>query len=78
MEVLHLNQFELAKRWRMSQRTLERWRWQGIGPVYLKLGMRIVYRMSDVLAFEQRGQHTPAIHPSMEAADIAESMRGVA
>jgi len=59
MEVTHLNQFELAKRWRMSQRTLERWRWQGIGPVYLKLGMRIVYRVSDVEAFEQRGEHVP-------------------
>lgn len=67
MEVTHLNQFELAKRWRMSQRTLERWRWQGIGPTYLKLGMRIVYRISDVEAFEQRGAHTPPNNPVLSA-----------
>lgn len=70
MEVTHLNQFELAKRWRMSQRTLERWRWQGIGPVYLKLGMRIVYRVSDVEAFEQRGEHVP--ENTQAAAPVAE------
>ena len=27
--VLHLEQKELAERWRMSPRTLEQWRWQG-------------------------------------------------
>jgi len=73
MEVTHLNQFELAKRWRMSQRTLERWRWQGIGPVYLKLGMRIVYRVSDVEAFERRGEHTPENIP---AGTVAAEMAG--
>lgn len=60
MELVHLNQHELAKRWRMSQRTLERWRWQGVGPAYLKLGMRIVYRLDDVEAFERDGRHEPA------------------
>jgi len=30
--VLHLEQKELAERWRMSPRTLEQWRWQGRGP----------------------------------------------
>ncbi|MGE3624227.1 MAG: helix-turn-helix transcriptional regulator [Bdellovibrionales bacterium] len=59
METIHLNQYELAKRWRMSQRTLERWRWQDIGPAYLKLGMRVVYRLEDVEAFERGGRHEP-------------------
>lgn len=59
METIHLNQYELDKRWRMSQRTLERWRWQGIGPVYLKLGMRVVYRLDDIEAFERQGRHEP-------------------
>ena len=53
METIHLNQYELAKRWRMSQRTLERWRWQDIGPAYLKLGMRVFYGLEDVEAFER-------------------------
>ena len=48
----HLNQVELADRWNISPRTLERWRWLGEGPRYLKLGSRIVYRAEDVEAFE--------------------------
>jgi hypothetical protein len=59
MEVIHLTQYELAKRWRMSQRTLERWRWQGVGPAYLKLGMRVVYSLADVEAFERDGRQEP-------------------
>ena len=50
--VRHLNQIELARRWRMSHRTLERWRWQSQGPRYLKVGGRVVYRLDDVEAFE--------------------------
>jgi hypothetical protein len=49
----HLNQTELAGRWRVSERTLERWRWRKIGPSYLKVGGRVVYRLVDVLAFEK-------------------------
>jgi hypothetical protein len=52
MEIKHLNQFELAKRWRLSARTLERWRWLSLGPRYLKIGGRVVYRIEDVEAFE--------------------------
>jgi hypothetical protein len=48
----HLNQSELARRWRMSPRTLERWRWLGQGPAFIKLGSKVVYRLTDVEAFE--------------------------
>jgi hypothetical protein len=48
----HLNQIELAYRWRMSPRTLERWRWLKIGPAYLRIGGRIVYRLEDIQKFE--------------------------
>ena len=47
-----LNQKELARRWGLSHRTLERWRYAGEGPAYLKLGGRVLYRLSDVEAFE--------------------------
>ena len=47
-----LNQKQLARRWGLSPRTLERWRWQGRGPSYLKLVGRVVYRHEDVAAFE--------------------------
>lgn len=48
-----LNQTELAARWCISARTLERWRWTGEGPAFLKIGGRVVYRLEDVLAYEQ-------------------------
>jgi predicted site-specific integrase-resolvase len=52
MTVRHLNQKELADRWKISARTLERWRWTGEGPQYIKIGGRVVYRQEDVEAFE--------------------------
>jgi hypothetical protein len=50
--VRHLNQIELSRRWSISPRTLERWRWLKAGPQYLKIGGRVVYRLDDVEAFE--------------------------
>jgi hypothetical protein len=49
---MYLNQKELARRWGMSPRTLERWRWIGFGPKFLKLGKKVKYRAIDVEAFE--------------------------
>jgi hypothetical protein len=48
----HLTQLDLARRWRVSPRTLERWRWRRQGPAYLKLGGSIVYRLVDIEAYE--------------------------
>jgi hypothetical protein len=50
--LVHLDQRDLAKRWRISPRTLERWRWAGRGPRFLKVGGRCLYRLQDVEAFE--------------------------
>ncbi len=50
--VRHLNQVELSRRWSISPRTLERWRWLGQGPRYLKIGGRVVYRLEDIEAYE--------------------------
>lgn len=50
--VRHLDQDDLARRWRISPRTLERWRWLKTGPKYLKVGGRVLYRLEDVLAYE--------------------------
>lgn len=48
-----MNQLELAVRWGISHRTLERWRWTGEGSKFLKVGGRVVYRLSDVEEYEQ-------------------------
>ena len=52
MRVKHLNQRELADRWDVSEATLERWRSEGIGPVYLKLRGHVLYRLEDIESYE--------------------------
>ena len=52
MQIIHLGQKELAERWRMSEATLERWRSDRIGPVFLKIMGRVLYRHVDIEAFE--------------------------
>ncbi|WP_067521856.1 hypothetical protein [Endozoicomonas ascidiicola] len=47
-----MSQTELAKRWSISQRTLERWRSLGWGPTYHKMGGRVIYMTRDVEAYE--------------------------
>ncbi|MCW5718670.1 MAG: helix-turn-helix domain-containing protein [Bauldia sp.] len=51
--VRHLDQKQLARRWAMSPRTLERWRWLQEGPPFLKLGGKILYRVEDIENFER-------------------------
>jgi predicted site-specific integrase-resolvase len=52
VEVAHLNQKQLAARWCISEATLERWRSAGIGPKFLKLCGRVLYRQVDIEAYE--------------------------
>ena len=47
-----LTQAALAKRWKVSPRTLERWRWLGRGPQYMKVGGQVRYRLPDIEAYE--------------------------
>ncbi len=52
LTITHINQAQLSDRWGISQRTLERWRAIGWGPVFLKIGGRVVYRLEDIETFE--------------------------
>ncbi len=45
---------ELALRWRMTTRTLERWRADQYGPAWHVIGGRVLYLREDVAAFEAR------------------------
>ncbi len=54
MSIKHLNQRQLADRWDVSEASLERWRSEGIGPIFLKLKGRVLYRLEDIEAFELR------------------------
>ena len=49
----HVREDELADRWRISLRTMQRWRREGRAPVFLRLGRRIVYRADDIERFEK-------------------------
>ena len=48
MEIIHFNQRALAQRGDVSEATLERWRSVGIGPRFLKLQGRVLYRLVDI------------------------------
>ena len=52
VSVKHLNQGQLADRWGVSEACLERWRCEGIGPVFLILQGRVLYRVEDIESFE--------------------------
>lgn len=52
MSIKHLNQAELAERWDVSEATLERWRSDGNGPIFMKLQGRVLYRLEDVELYE--------------------------
>jgi predicted site-specific integrase-resolvase len=64
--VIHLSQRQLARRWHLSPRTLERWRSSGQGPVFMKLGGRVVYALPDVEAYERAQRRSPEHVPGSE------------
>ncbi|NBS40608.1 MAG: DNA-binding protein [Betaproteobacteria bacterium] len=59
-----ISQIELAQRWQISESTLERWRAEGIGPVFLKLRGQVRYRDTDILAYEDQALHASTRHRS--------------
>ena len=48
-----LNTQQAADSLGLSRRTLERWRLEGNGPVFVKLGRRCLYKQSDLVAWVQ-------------------------
>jgi len=51
-EQILMTQSELSSRWKLSQRTLERWRILGSGPMYVKLGGSVRYMLEEVIDYE--------------------------
>jgi hypothetical protein len=75
----HLTQEELADRWRISPRTLERWRWAGKGPAYLKLVGSVAYRIEDIEAYEAAQRQNARVQAERhlsKAERFARGMRG--
>lgn len=44
----------LAQRWNINPATLSQWRWNGRGPLFVKIGRRVLYRLEDIEAFEKQ------------------------
>lgn len=53
METTHLLTEEVARRWKVSPRTLERWRYVGIGPKYRRVGGRVIYALDEIESYEK-------------------------
>lgn len=62
---------EAARHLGLSGRTLEKHRCYGTGPVYRKIGGRVVYAVADLQAWADRGVRTstevPGTHPVLPA-----------
>lgn len=56
---------EAARFLGLSNRTLEKHRCYGTGPVYLKLGGRVVYALDDLRAWARLGAKTSTSEPSL-------------
>ena len=57
--IRHLTPRELGARWRISVRSLERWRAAGTGPAWIRLCGRVVYQLRDVQAYEAGHRRAP-------------------
>jgi len=51
----YLCQELVSRRWRISIRTLEGWRYRHQGPNFVRIGGRVRYRLSDLEDFERLG-----------------------
>lgn len=73
------NESELALRWNVSTKTLQRWRSEKRGPPFFKLSKAVRYAVEDILAYEQQ-QHRgmredaplPPLRPPVEPRLVAE------
>lgn len=67
-EGLFITPRELARHWRLTIGHLAALRRQGKGPAYVKIAGRVVYRHSDILAFELRNAAGPVTPDSLAIA----------
>lgn len=56
-----IREAQLAERWGMSVKSIQRWRYSRLGPDYLKMIGRVVYRMTEVEHFEAQCLHKMGI-----------------
>lgn len=71
---------ELAQRWAISIKTLQRWRSENRGPRYIKLSKVVRYRLADILDHEQAQRQDEPVRnelpPLPNSAPAVSGMRG--
>jgi hypothetical protein len=67
---------ELARRWNVSIKTLQRWRSEERGPAYIKLSKAVRYPVSEIVAYEQANRQgmpdDAALPPLTDVTPVAE------
>lgn len=74
----HLRTQEAARFLGLSGRTLEKHRCYGTGPVYRKIGGRVVYTIEDLVAWSERGVRRSTSDPDAEVLPPARRRAAVA
>jgi predicted DNA-binding transcriptional regulator AlpA len=63
-EQLLLSEKSLARKWGISHKTLQRWRWLKTGPAYIKIGGRIRYSTDSIKEYEDSNLHQAPTTPT--------------
>lgn len=63
-----LSTTELAARWAINAGTLANWRCYKKGPVHVRVGTAIRYRLADILAYERANEISPQVAPPKSVA----------
>lgn len=77
MTSIYINSYQLGQRWSVAPQTLARWRSEGRGPKFFKVGGKILYRIVDVEAFEAENIRSATAKDNGKPL-TPEEMRGVA
>jgi len=60
----------------LTPATLRRWRSEGVGPVYVRVGAAIRYAPADLAAYLQAGRTVPGEHPGARCVHAAPPRAG--
>lgn len=44
---------QLAKHWGIKENTLQKWRSMGLGPIYMKIGGKVIYPIESIMEYEK-------------------------
>jgi hypothetical protein len=69
---MHLTPQQLATRWHVSEKTLERWRTKGTGPAFLKVVGRVLYPLQHIEALETKRIRLATSNPLPADTDLGE------